>query len=216
MPSVTRTSQASRQDRRESMERRLFEATEHLISEGASFTELSVERLAAQAGISRSTFYVHFQDKGDLARKLTRTVLTELREVSGRWWEVAEHAVRADLEASVTAIVDVYRRHAAAFTAVVETATYDTAVAEELRELVQAIIDATRAAIERGQAAKIMRDVAPAETAAVLTWMVERAGYQLVRGADPDNDRTIVEVLTDIIWTTLYRTPSTTPARRAE
>jgi hypothetical protein len=121
---------------------------------------------------------------------------------------VAEHAVRADLEASITAIVDVYRRRAAAFTAVVETATYDATVAEELRVLVQGIIDATRAAIERGQAAGTMRDVSPQETAAVLAWMVERAGYQLVRGADPSNDPKTVEVLTDIIWTTLYRTPS--------
>ncbi len=207
MPSVTRAAQGNRQSRRESMERRLFAAAEQLISEGATFTELSVERLAAQAGISRSTFYVHFQDKGELVRKLTRTLLTELRDVSGQWWETAERADRADLATAIAAIVDVYRRHAAAFTAVVETATYDTAVAEELRALVQAIIDATRAAIERGQAAEVMREVAPAETAAVLTWMVERAGYQLVRGSDAANDGKIVDVLTDIIWTTLYRTP---------
>lgn len=208
MPSVTRTNQARRQDRREEMERRLFAATEQLISEGTSFTELSVERLAAQAGISRSTFYVHFQDKGDLATGLTRTVLTELHEVSRRWWEVAEHAVRADLEDSITAIVAVYRRHAAAFTAVAETATYDATVAEELHGLVQKIIDATQAAIERGQAAGTMRDVQPAETAAVLTWMVERAGYQLVRRTAPTNDAKVIDVLTDIIWTTLYRTAS--------
>jgi hypothetical protein len=121
---------------------------------------------------------------------------------------VAEHAVRADLAASITAIVDVYRRRAAAFTAVVETATYDATVAEELRVLVEGIIDATQAALERGQAAGTMRDVLPRDTAAVLAWMVERAGYQLVRGADPGNDRKTVDVLTDIIWTTLYRTPS--------
>jgi hypothetical protein len=35
--------------------------------------------------------------------------------------------------------------------------------------------------------------------------MVERAGYQLVRGAEPDRDQTIVEVLTDVVWSTLYR-----------
>jgi TetR/AcrR family transcriptional regulator, ethionamide resistance regulator len=204
MSSVTRTARTSRQDRREAMERRVLDATEHLIREGASFTEISVERLAAQAGISRSTFYVHFQDKGELARKLAATVLTELREVSGRWWQAAEHADRADLTDAVAAIVDVYRQHAAAFTAVTETATYDPAVAEELRARVQQIIEATRAAIERGQAAGVMRDVVPAETAAVLTWMVERAGYQLVRGGEPARDPTIVEVLTDVIWATLY------------
>jgi TetR/AcrR family transcriptional regulator, ethionamide resistance regulator len=95
-----------------------------------------------------------------------------------------------------------------AFTAVVETATYDPTVAEELQARVQQIINATRAAIERGQAAGVMRDVAPAETAAVLTWMVERAGYQLVRGSDPDHHPKIVHVLTDIVWTTLYPTSS--------
>jgi len=50
-----------------------------------------------------------------------------------------------------------------------------------------------------------MREVASAETAAVLTWMVERTGYQLVRGTGASNDSKIVAVLTDIIWTTLYR-----------
>lgn len=207
MSSVTRTGQTSRHDRREAMERRLFDATEHLIREGAGFTEISVERLAAQAGISRSTFYVHFQDKGDLARKLAATVLTELGEVSDRWWQTAEHADRAALKDAITAIVDVYRRHAAAFTAVVETATYDPSVAEVLQARVQQIINTTRAAIERGQVAGVMRDVAPVETAAVLTWMVERAGYQLVRAGDPAADPKIVQVLTDIVWTTLYPAP---------
>lgn len=208
MPSVTRTGRPSRPDRREALERSLFDAAEQLIREGASFAEISVERLAAHAGISRSTFYTHFQDKGALARKLATAMLTELGDVADRWWQTAEHADRAALRAAITAIVDVYRHHAAAFTVVVEAATYDPTVAEELQARVQRIINTTRAAIERGQAVGVMRDVAPAETAAVLTWMVERAGYQLVRGADPTHDPKIVDVLTDIVWTTLYPTPS--------
>jgi len=212
VPSVTRSAQPSRQERRDALERRLLQAIEELLAEGASFTELSVERLAAQAGVSRSTFYVHFQDKGELVRRLTGRVLGELREVSGRWWLAAEHAVREDLHASLAAIVEVYRRRGAVFTAVVETATYDPGVAAELRSLMQGIVQATQQAIERGQAAGVMRPVAPAETAAVLTWMVERAGYQLVRGGDPDGDPAqdarIADVLTDIVWTTLYLPPA--------
>lgn len=50
-----------------------------------------------------------------------------------------------------------------------------------------------------------MRDVAAPETAAVLTWMVERAGYQLIRNAEAAVDPKIVDVLTDIVWTTLYQ-----------
>lgn len=204
MPSVTRPAGSKRQDRREELERRLFAATEELVGQGAGFTELSVERLAAAAGISRSTFYVHFEDKGDLVRRLATTVLTELRDVSSTWWETADHADPAGLTAAVTAIVAVYRRRAAAFTIITETAAYDPTVAAELRTLMQSIIDATRDAIDRGQAAGVMRRVRPAETAAVLTWMVERAGYQLVRGTEPAHDENVIEVLTDIIRTTLY------------
>ncbi|MEV6874230.1 TetR/AcrR family transcriptional regulator [Amycolatopsis sp. NPDC051128] len=204
MPSVTRPAGSKRQDRREELERRLFAAIEELVGEGAGFTELSVERLAAAAGISRSTFYVHFEDKGDLVRRLATTVLTELRDVSSTWWETADHADPAGLTAAVTAIVEVYRRRAAAFTIITETAAYDPTVAAELRTLMQSIIDATRDAIERGQEAGVMRRVRPAETAAVLTWMVERAGYHLVRGTEPANDGNVIEVLTDIIRTTLY------------
>lgn len=209
MPSVTRpATQTSRQDRRDAMRQRLLAAVERLVDDGVSFTELSVERLAAEAGISRSTFYVHFQDKTDIVLRLTRTVLTELRAVSGTWWAVAEHARAADLRQAVTAIVDVYRRHGAGFTVVAETSAYDADVAREMRSLMQAIIDDTRAAIERGQAAGVMRAVRPEETATVLTWMVERAGYQMVRRGDPSADPAIVDTLTDIIWTTLYLAPA--------
>jgi AcrR family transcriptional regulator len=192
------------------MERRVLEATEQLISAGESFTELSVERLAAEVGISRSTFYVHFEDKSDLARRLTRTVLAEMASVSRSWWSTAEDADRDRLHEALGAIIGVYRRRVAAFTAVVETAAYDPTVADELRTLMGGIIEATRDAIERGQAAGVMRAVEPAETAAVLSWMVERAGYQLIRGTDPANDHKIVAVVTDIIWSTLYERSTAT------
>jgi TetR/AcrR family transcriptional regulator, ethionamide resistance regulator len=205
MPSVTRPDRSSRKDRREAMERRVMDATEQLLQDGASFTELSVEKLAEAVGISRSTFYVHFEDKSDLARRMTKTVLAELETVSREWWSTADSADQERLKAALGSIIDVYRRRGAAFTMVVETAAYDATVAEEVRGLMQNIIEATRQAIELGQAAGVMRNVEPVETAAVLTWMVERAGYQLVRMSTPDGDAKIVSVLTDVIWSTLYR-----------
>ncbi|HWX98568.1 MAG TPA: TetR/AcrR family transcriptional regulator, partial [Mycobacterium sp.] len=65
MPSVTRKPQAkreqTRQQRREQMERRLLDATERLMRDGASFTELSVDRLSTAAGMSRASFYIYFE-----------------------------------------------------------------------------------------------------------------------------------------------------------
>src|SRR5947209_20107000 len=93
MPSVTRKAQANReqgrQQRREQMERRLLDATERLMRDGASFTELSVDRLSTEAGISRASFYIYFEDKGHLLRCLAVQVFGDLVAGAERWWGVA-------------------------------------------------------------------------------------------------------------------------------
>ena len=78
MPSITRKPQANRQERRDQIERRLLDATERLMNDGASFTELSVDRLATEAGISRASFYIYFEDKGYLLRRLATQVFDDL------------------------------------------------------------------------------------------------------------------------------------------
>ena len=92
MPSVTRKPQANRQERREQIERRLLDATERLMADGASFTELSVDRLATEAGISRASFYIYFEDKGDLLRRLAGQVFDDLAGRRRAWWGVSPDA----------------------------------------------------------------------------------------------------------------------------
>src|ERR1700756_134445 len=96
MPSVTRKPQANReegrQQRREQMERRLLDATERLMRDGASFTELSVDRLSTAAGISRASFYIYFEDKGHLLRRMAGQVFGDLADSAERWWSVAGRA----------------------------------------------------------------------------------------------------------------------------
>src|ERR1700739_1830097 len=92
MPSVTRKPQGprglGREQRRAQMERRLLDATERLMRDGASFTELSVDRLSNEAGISRASFYIYFEDKGHLLRRLARQVLGDLADPAARLWVV--------------------------------------------------------------------------------------------------------------------------------
>src|SRR3954463_4716018 len=111
MPSVTRKPQANRQERREQIERRLLDATERLMAQGASFTELSVDRLATEAGMSRASFYIYFEDKGHLLRQLAGQVFAELADAGERWWSVAQRHQRGDVFAALSAIVASYRRH---------------------------------------------------------------------------------------------------------
>src|ERR1700749_4566064 len=109
MPSVTRSPQANReharQQRREQMEQRLLDATERLMRDGASFTELSVDRLSTEAGISRASFYIYFEDKGHLLRRLTTEVFAELASAGERWWGVAGRRNPDDVRAAMAAII---------------------------------------------------------------------------------------------------------------
>src|SRR5881628_1602946 len=105
MPSVTRKPQAGRQERRGQIERSLLDATERLMADGASYTELSVDRLATEAGISRATFYIYFEDKGHLLRRLTRQVFDDLAGSGEKWWGVAHRRDPADAVAAITGIV---------------------------------------------------------------------------------------------------------------
>src|SRR5882724_12410734 len=88
MPSVTRKTQASRAERRDLIKARLLAAVESLLAEGESFTELSVERLVSLAGVSRSTFYVYFEDKGELIRAWLTEIISELDVAAQEWWSL--------------------------------------------------------------------------------------------------------------------------------
>src|ERR1700752_4229455 len=125
MPSVTRKPQPKRQERREQIERRLLDATERLMRDGGSFTELSVDRLSTEAGISRASFYIYFEDKGHLLRRLAGQVFTDLADSAGRWWSVASRHDPDDVRAALNGIVATYRRHQPVLVALNEMAAYD-------------------------------------------------------------------------------------------
>jgi AcrR family transcriptional regulator len=209
MVSVTRNAQPSRADRRASLERRLLTATERLMQdEGLAFTELSVDRLATEAGISRATFYVYFEDKGHLLRLLARQVMDEVSGAARQWWQIADRRNPDDLRAAIRSIVQTYRRHSALMAAVVETASYDPGVAAEFDALIGEIRDSTREVIQSGQKSGAVRALPTNQVASALTWMVERACHQMVRSAPADDDESVIEALTQIIWNTLYLEPA--------
>ena len=205
MPSVTRKPQAKRQERREQIERRLLDATERLMADGTSFTELSVDRLATEAGISRASFYIYFQDKGHLLRRLTGQVFDDLAKDGDRWWSVAERRRPADVLAAVTAIIASYRRHQPLLLAINEMAAYDAMVGANYNEVLGEIAARMAAVIEQGQRDGAIRpDLPAATTASSLTWMVERACQQNLPGSQQSYDAELAVTLTQIIWGALY------------
>lgn len=205
MPSVTRKPPADRQQRRGQIERRLLDATERLMSNGASFTELSVDRLATEAGLSRASFYIYFQDKGHLLRRLAGQVFGDLAEGAQRWWGVAQRRNPDDAYAAMIAIIATYRRHQPLLIALSEMAGYDALVSTAYRESLSGIANRLARVIENGQAdGSIRRSLPVAATASTLTWMVERACQQNLPTRDADYDAELARTLTEIVWGALY------------
>jgi AcrR family transcriptional regulator len=207
MASVTRKAQNSRAARRGEIARRLLVAVEKLLADGESFTEVSVERLVGEAGVSRSTFYVYFEDKGDLLQALTEDVMTEVIDAARGWWELPPDADRADVEAAMTGIVAAYRGHVTLMAAVVEASSYDARVRERFGELIQLALGEVASHIAEGQTRGfVRRDVDAEPVAGWLTWMAERGLYQLVRLADDEAGvERLTAALSAIVWNTLYR-----------
>ncbi|ORV42792.1 TetR family transcriptional regulator [Mycolicibacter engbaekii] len=209
MASVTRKPPGGRQQRRQDIERRLLDATERLMGAGASFTELSVDRLATAAGISRASFYIYFEDKGHLLRRLAGQVFGDLASSAQRWWDVAHRHDPADVGAAMAAIIASYRRHQPLLIALNEMAAYDPLVGNTYRELLTSIAGRLTGVIEAGQADGAIRRALPAAaTASALTWMVERVCQQDLPSRDPQHDAEIARTITEIVWGALYLTPA--------
>jgi AcrR family transcriptional regulator len=205
MPSVTRKPQANRQERREQIERRLLDATERLMADGASFTELSVDRLATEAGISRASFYIYFEDKGDLLRRLAGQVFEDLAGAAERWWGVSRRRDPADVLACMTGIVAGYRRHQPLLVALNEMAAYDPQVGGAYRDILNAIAARMAVVIREGQNDGSIRRELSAETAAsTLTWMTERTCQQNLPGRPESYDPELATTLTQLVWGALY------------
>src|SRR3954451_6015436 len=121
MTSVTRRRSAHREVRRDETRARLLEVVERLLADGETFTEISVERMVAEAGMARSTYYVYFADKGDLLRAWFAEITDELRDAASTWWQVEAPVAYDDVRGALARIVDTYRPHTPLMAAVYDT-----------------------------------------------------------------------------------------------
>jgi len=172
---------------------------------GSSFTEISVDRLATEAGVSRATFYIYFEDKGHLLRLLAQQVFEELSDAARRWWDHADRRDPQDTLEAMRAIVATYRHHQVLIAAVIEMAAYDAEVARTYDTIFDGIVANVVALIEAGRAAGVIRELHVEHTAAALTWMVERACHQAFRRTlSPADDEALAQSLMQIVWASLY------------
>lgn len=196
---------AASRERQEAIRERLLAAVEKVTESGDSLRDVSIERLARAAGISRATFYIYFADKGDLLNAWFKQIVDELMDAARAWWRLGPEATPQDLRDALARIVAAYRPHAKRIAAVYDEAAYDPAVREQVAGLVYGGIAGLQEHIERGQREGFVDpELSAHETAAWLGWMVERGLRNIVGPAPEAEVDALIDAHADLVWHTLY------------
>lgn len=181
-------------------------ATDALLREGVSYTDLNIERIATRAGISRTAFYFYFRDKRELLLRLTEDVTDQLYRQGDIWFSGVGEP-RAEVSTALASIGGLYREHGAVLGAIVQAAASDQEVAVFWHAILDRFVDATARRIEalRTEGGTAVTEDARA-CAFALCWMIERAfNQQLVLG-EPIEPDALVEALSGIFVRAVYGT----------
>lgn len=188
----------------------ILEAIKTLLLGGKTFAEISVGEITRVAGTSRSTFYLHFEDKADVIRDLIDDLIGELIAVTQSANDDIEHADRDDMRMALIALAQVYRNHVAFFSAISEVAGSNPQINDRYRKMIEqaAFVRQKRVSLEQ-KTGQIPKDL-PAYVPLALTWMVERTISQNITAKtreiivkDPKAMK-VIDALTQVIWSSLY------------
>jgi len=205
MPAPGRRTGRSRSARRADVRARLLDAVEEMLAEGTSFAAISVGALASRAGMSRASFYIHFQDKIDLLEDWLLESRRDLLEAAQAWHRADPSLSRDQLRTALAGIVHTYRARMALMGAAHEIALYDAGMREDFAQAFEEHFAGLREHIVAGQrSGDVVPALPPAETAEWLVVMLERAPPNLAREASGREIAAHVDAVTEIVWDTLY------------
>lgn len=205
MPSVTRRSSAGA-GRRAAVEARIVAATERLLAGGASFTELGVQRIAAEAGVARSTFYLHFRDKTELIIRIAGALADGAFELILS--SPPEHG-KAGIIHGMVRDVAYYRERRHLLAAVLEVVAYDAAAREFWDRQIGRFIDVGEQWIRAERdAGRTAADVDP-RTVAQISCL---GGFQVlahqVLNGPPERDELVATEIALFEWYGGFRRPA--------
>lgn len=167
----------------------ILEATVSLLRRGVSFAEISVSAIAAEASVSRPTFYAYFSDKRDLMLALGDRFERRTHVAADAWLELRDD----DLFATLRGVLNAFRGDHSTLRAIVEASTYDTEVATFWRAFHARFIDAV---IDR--AGELTPDRKPADVRAdafALIWMTQRSLAEHLDAPQVDDDELLAALV---------------------
>src|SRR4051812_25556107 len=184
----------------------ILDAAEGLLAK-RGMTDLTVADVIEAAGVSRGSFYFYFESKQAVVAALLERIVDEVHEASLPWFERGDTPPERALREAVTGSLALWRRHAAVLRSTIEGWQSDPELRNLWSDVLRRFTDAAAEQIERDREAGVASDGPPARSlAAALVAMNERCFYLAVVDMQPESDDELVEALTAIWLSSIYRT----------
>ncbi|GGJ63940.1 TetR/AcrR family transcriptional regulator [Streptomyces brasiliensis] len=208
MRPVTRRQADHHAVRRAATRAQLMATLGRLLDAGEPFTEISVQRIIEEAGVSRATFYAHFHSKSDILVRLTDELRESLLELARRW-EPGAGADGADRFARFfVEVISIHRPHQGVLTAVREAASYDPEVSDFYTADLEGFDEAVLKTLLSEQAAgSTPADLDAAAASRIIVWGGNQAIAHHISVDDGGGDAAFARELGRIWWYGAYRRP---------
>ena len=214
MASVTRKARAGQDAAVGRHDLSMMRAIAELSAKGHSFTEVSVEQLARQAGISRATFYLHYRDKGALVEKLALCLSDQILSVTDHWVRYSGLANWADTHNAMRLVVETWEENATIFGLLIETSIYDERVRTLYLSLKAEIAKNSARVIAGARATGVLHPDCSDEFATILVETVERSCYAFSSAPGRKRAPWLIGTLTHLCWSSIYH-PDIVPDKTA-
>jgi AcrR family transcriptional regulator len=181
-------------DRAAVIEAGVLAAVERLLAEGASFPALTMQRIADEARVARSTVYLRFHDKNALLVPLAAGLKGGAYEIMNGWSPAPADALDR-LSDRLSAVIHYYRERAHVLRAVIEQP-----------DTLSPFLRLSQDWIEGEQAAgRTAASVNAAVSARVIVHGGNEVIYQQVLSGDPDMDAEVARELAANQWFGAFR-----------
>jgi AcrR family transcriptional regulator len=192
-------------ERQAAIESAVLAATERLLAEGVSFLALTMQRVADEAGVARSTLYLYFKEKNALLLRLT-TGLKEGAFATMSRWSPDEPDALDRLAETLLEVIRHYRRRGHVLGAVLELAGYDAGVGRLWDDELGPFQRLSQSWIERAQAAgRTAADIDAATASQVIVHGGIRVITQQALAGAPERDAKVARELAANQWFGAFR-----------
>jgi AcrR family transcriptional regulator len=182
-------------------------AAERLLAAGTPFSALSMQRIADEAGVARSTVYLYFKEKNALLLRLTAGLKDGSYERMSSWTPDQPDALDR-LAGTLLEVIRYYRERAHILRATEELAGQDTRVGRFWDEELDPFQKLSQSWIERAVAeGKTAADIDPSTASRVIVHGGVRVITQQALSGDPDRDAVTARELAANQWYGAFRRP---------